>query len=57
MIKIKLELDEAKQIHAALMQYDSASVDLIGYIETLISHEEELENMDLDDCPSGACKL
>lgn len=57
MIKLELDLDEAAIIHNALLHYDSTPVDLISHVSELIDSEEQLQNMDLDDCAGGACKL
>lgn len=57
MITLQMHLDEAETVARALNYLDNPPDELLNELEKKIEDEKELQNMDLDDCAGGACKL
>lgn len=57
MITLQLHLDDAQTILRALEFMDNAPLELMEDLEKRIEDEKELQNIDLNDCAGGACKL
>ena len=57
MITLHLNLDEAQIMLTALNNYDHSPIGLLENLSEAIELETEIQNMDLDDCAGGACKL
>lgn len=57
MITLQLHLDDAQTVLRALEFMDNAPLELMEDLEKRIEDEKELQNIDLNDCAGGACKL